>query len=83
MAFFGKLFSKKKKETLDQGLQKTKESVWGKITRAIGGKDKVDDDVLDSLEEAFITFFTLVSSFINPTLLWSRPAVSIITTSAL
>ena len=55
MAFFGKLFSKKKKETLDQGLQKTKESVWGKITRAIGGKDKVDDDVLDNLEEAFIT----------------------------
>ncbi|MDE5868603.1 MAG: signal recognition particle receptor subunit alpha, partial [Muribaculaceae bacterium] len=55
MAFFNKLFSKKKKETLDQGLQKTKESVWGKITRAIGGKDKVDDDVLDNLEEAFIT----------------------------
>lgn len=55
MAFFNKLFSKKKKETLDQGLQKTKESVWGKITRAIGGKDKIDDDVLDNLEEAFIT----------------------------
>ncbi|MDE7412247.1 MAG: signal recognition particle-docking protein FtsY [Muribaculaceae bacterium] len=55
MAFFNKLFSKKKKETLDQGLQKTKESVWGKISRAISGKDKVDDDVLDSLEEAFIT----------------------------
>lgn len=52
---FNKLFSKKKKETLDQGLQKTKESVWGKITHAIAGKSKVDDDVLDDLEEAFIT----------------------------
>lgn len=52
---FGKIFSKKKKETLDQGLQKTKESVWGKITRAIGGKDKISDDILDNLEEAFIT----------------------------
>ena len=52
---FGKFFSKKNKETLDQGLQKTKESVWGKITRAVAGKSKVDDDVLDSLEEAFIT----------------------------
>lgn len=53
--FFDKLFSKKKKETLDQGLQKTKESVWGKITRAVAGKSKVDDDVLDELEEAFIS----------------------------
>ena len=55
MALFNKFFSKKKKETLDQGLQKTKESVWGKITRAIGGKDKISDDILDNLEEAFIT----------------------------
>lgn len=52
---FGKFFSKKKKETLDQGLQKTKESVWGKISRAVAGKSKIDDDVLDNLEEAFIT----------------------------
>lgn len=52
---FGKIFSKKKKETLDQGLQKTKESVWGKISRAVAGKSKVDDEVLDRLEEAFIT----------------------------
>lgn len=51
----GRIFSKKKKETLDQGLQKTKESVWGKISRAIAGKSKIDDDVLDSLEEAFIS----------------------------
>ncbi|MDE7437205.1 MAG: signal recognition particle-docking protein FtsY [Muribaculaceae bacterium] len=55
MGFFKKLFSKKERETLDQGLQKTKEGVWGKITRAVAGKSKIDDDVLDSLEEAFIT----------------------------
>lgn len=55
MGFFKKIFSKEKKEQLDSGLQKTKESVWGKITRAVTGKSKVDDDVLDSLEEAFIT----------------------------
>lgn len=53
---FKDLFSRKKKEkeTLDNGLQKTKEGVWDKITRAIAGKSKVDDDVLDNLEEAFI-----------------------------
>lgn len=55
MNFFKKIFSKEKKEKLDSGLEKTKESVWGKITRAVAGKSKVDDDVLDSLEEAFIT----------------------------
>ena len=52
---FKKFFSKKKKETLDEGLQKTKEGVWSKISHAIAGKSKVDDDVLDDLEEAFIT----------------------------
>lgn len=52
---FNKLFSKKKKETLDNGLQKTKEGVWNKITRAVAGKSSVDDEVLDNLEEAFIT----------------------------
>ncbi len=52
---FNKLFSKKKKETLDNGLQKTKEGVWNKITRAVAGKSSIDDDVLDNLEEAFIT----------------------------
>jgi fused signal recognition particle receptor len=49
------LFSKKKKETLDNGLAKTKESVFGKIARAVAGKSKVDDDVLDNLEEVLIT----------------------------
>ncbi|MBD5357230.1 MAG: signal recognition particle-docking protein FtsY [Bacteroides sp.] len=55
MGFFKKLFSKEKKEKLDTGLQKTKEGVWSKITRAVAGKSKVDDEVLDKLEEAFIT----------------------------
>ena len=54
-SMFKKFFSKKKKETLDNGLQKTKEGVWGKISKAIAGKSKVDDEVLDNLEEAFIT----------------------------
>ena len=55
MGFFNKLFNREKKEQLDAGLQKTKEGVWGKITRAIAGKSKIDDDVLDDLEESFIT----------------------------
>ncbi len=54
MGIFG-LFNKKKKETLDAGLEKTKQSVFSKITRAIAGKSKVDEDVLDNLEEALIT----------------------------
>lgn len=48
-------FSKEKKETLDKGLSKTKESVFGKIARAVAGKSKVDDEVLDNLEEVLIT----------------------------
>ena len=55
MGFFNKLFNREKKEKLDAGLQKTKEGVWGKISRAIAGKSKIDDDVLDDLEESFIT----------------------------
>lgn len=54
MAFFG-LFSKEKKETLDKGLEKTKQSFFSKIARTIVGKSKVDDDVLDNLEEILIT----------------------------
>src|ERR1035437_636036 len=49
------IFSKEKKETLDQGLSKTKESVFSKLTRAVAGKSKVDDEVLDNLEEVLIT----------------------------
>jgi fused signal recognition particle receptor len=54
MAFFG-LFNKEKKETLDKGLEKSKESVLSKIGHAIVGKSTIDDDVLDNLEEALIT----------------------------
>lgn len=54
MGFFD-LFSKEKKETLDQGLSKTKESVFSKLSRAIAGKSKVDDDVLDELEEILVS----------------------------
>ena len=54
MAFFG-LFSKEKKETLDRGLERSKQSVLSKIGHAIAGKSTIDDDVLDNLEEALIT----------------------------
>ena len=54
MGFF-KLFSKEKKETLDRGLEKTKEGFFSKLTRAVAGKSKIDDDFLDNLEEVFIT----------------------------
>ena len=54
MGIFG-LFNKKDKETLDKGLEKTKASVFDKIARAVAGKSKVDDDVLDNLEEVLIT----------------------------
>ena len=49
------IFSKEKKETLDKGLEKTKQGFFSKITRAIAGKSTIDDDLLDELEEAFIT----------------------------
>jgi fused signal recognition particle receptor len=55
MGFFGKLFGKKEKETLDQGLEKTKEGFLGKIARAVAGKSTVDDEVLDNLEEALVS----------------------------
>lgn len=54
MGFFD-FFTKQNKETLDNGLAKTKESVFGKIARAVAGKSKVDDEVLDNLEEVLIT----------------------------
>lgn len=54
MALFG-LFSKKKKEDLDKGLEKTKQWVFTKLSRAIVGKSKVDDEVLDNLEEVLVT----------------------------
>lgn len=54
MGFFS-FFSKEKKETLDKGLEKTKTSVFDKIARAVAGKSKIDDEVLDNLEEILIT----------------------------
>lgn len=54
MGLFG-LFGKAKKESLDKGLEKTKESVFKKLARAIVGKSKVDDEVLDNLEEVLIS----------------------------
>ncbi|MBP6687488.1 MAG: signal recognition particle-docking protein FtsY [Lacibacter sp.] len=55
MGFFGKLFGKKEKESLDQGLEKTKEGFLGKIARAVAGKSTVDAEVLDNLEEALVS----------------------------
>ena len=55
MGFFGKLFGSKEKESLDQGLQKTKTGFFDKVSKAIAGKSTVDESVLDDLEEALIT----------------------------
>ncbi len=55
MGIFKKLFSREEKKTLDNGLERTKKGFFDKITRAVAGKSKIDDDVLDNLEEVFIT----------------------------
>jgi len=55
MSFFKKIFSSKKKETLDKGLEKSKSSFMGKLSKAVAGKSKVDDDVLDNLEEVLVS----------------------------
>ncbi len=55
MALFGGLFSKEKKESLDKGLEKTKENFFSKLGKAVVGKSKVDDEVLDQLEEVLIS----------------------------
>lgn len=55
MAFLGGLFSKEKKESLDKGLQKTNESFFGKLGKALVGKSTVDDEVLDNLEEILVS----------------------------
>ncbi len=55
MGFFNKLFGKKEKESLDEGLQKTKENFFSKVSKAIAGKSTVDEEVLDQLEEALVT----------------------------
>lgn len=55
MAFLGGLFSKEKKESLDKGLQKTHDNFFGKLGKALVGKSTVDDEVLDTLEEALVS----------------------------
>ncbi|GAA4281549.1 signal recognition particle-docking protein FtsY [Gaetbulibacter aestuarii] len=55
MSFIKKIFSSEKKETLDKGLEKTKTSFFGKLGKAVAGKSKVDDEVLDNLEEVLVT----------------------------
>ena len=55
MGFFKKLFSKENKQTLDSGLEKTKTGFFSKLTHAVAGKSKIDDEILDNLEEVFIT----------------------------
>ncbi len=64
MGFFN-FFSKEKKETLDKGLAKTQQSVFSKIARAVAGKSKVDDEVLDNLEEVLITSDVGVETTLN------------------
>lgn len=55
MSVFKKIFSKEKKETLDKGLEKSKSSFLNKLSKAVAGKSKVDDEVLDELEEVLVT----------------------------
>ena len=55
MSFFKKIFSSDKKESLDKGLEKTKTSFFSKLTKAVAGKSKVDDEVLDNLEEILVS----------------------------
>lgn len=62
---FLNFFSKQKKETLDQGLEKTKQSFFSKLTRAVAGKSKVDEEVLDNLEEVLVTSDVGVDTTLN------------------
>ncbi len=55
MSFFKRIFSSEKKETLDKGLEKSKSSFFSKLSKAVAGKSKVDDDVLDELEEVLVS----------------------------
>src|ERR1700759_4881763 len=55
MGFFDKLFGKKEKESLNQGLQKTKEGFLSRLTKAVAGKSHVDEEVLDNLEDALVS----------------------------
>jgi fused signal recognition particle receptor len=55
MSLFKRIFSKEKKETLDKGLEKTSTTFFSKLSKAVAGKTKVDDDVLDNLEEVLVS----------------------------
>ncbi len=55
MSLFKRIFSSEKKETLDKGLEKSKDTFFSKLSKAVAGKSKVDDDVLDNLEEVLVT----------------------------
>src|SRR5690554_2784886 len=55
MSFFKKIFSTEKKETLDKGLEKSKANFFNKLSKAVAGKSKVDDEVLDNLEEILVS----------------------------
>ena len=55
MSFFKKIFSKEKKESLDKGLEKSKSSFFNKLSKVVAGKSKVDEDVLDNLEEVLVS----------------------------
>jgi fused signal recognition particle receptor len=55
MSLFKKIFSKDKKENLDKGLEKTKSSFMSKMSKAVAGKSKVDDEVLDDLEDVLVS----------------------------
>lgn len=65
MGLFKKIFSKEKKEKLDQGLEKSKSNFFNKLGKAVAGKSKVDDDVLDDLEEVLISSDVGVSTTIK------------------
>lgn len=65
MSFLGKLFGKKEKESLDQGLQKTKAGFFDKIAKAVAGKSTVDEEVLDNLEDALVSSDVGIDTTIN------------------
>ena len=65
MGFLKKIFTKEKKEKLDEGLEKSKSNFFGKLGKAVAGKSKVDDDVLDDLEEVLIASDVGISTTIK------------------
>jgi fused signal recognition particle receptor len=65
MSWFKSIFSSDKKEALDKGLEKTKESVFSKLTRAVAGKSTIDDEVLDNLEEVLVSSDVGVSTTVK------------------